>query len=540
MSYAPTCRWGRSSTGLISSLICGCTLIVLAWLVSMRVLSSLPAWEVRNASFVTAPFVAAMRSPSGQRYSLGSIASLEHACHLRGGVIVGGHGSYSCSSIRTKIRGPAPSSTKQNNKNTDDAVSGTAWLVVVVRLYRAFLNGLWGSFSNSDDVVSTIPEGERVDAAKRYWYNHRRSQRSGYNVNPRSVTPPVGGWRPRTPMTSFWGRSMGGSECSEDFLDLEGGYADDDDEESPLLPPPGEAGDPCESDPTMNVELVTPTAPTQRGSSDSPDLVGPGPEDLGEVCECSGGTGSVRMRLYRTRLSWAHLSRGLEWLVMPFIGGEDADIAFALGFRSYRWVDVDQESYESAYRKIAGMRLTSGHTIDAIRYQCQTLGADLEELPRALLQRLMFCRVRDNVCGAGETGVSVGTLNSLVPGSSLLGSSVRWLLMSPRILLMSIICFLVVSIRGVARVLFLAISRRSLRDVRTDRELSDIGLSLAQLFGIGVVSMMSTILLWGLVAAVYFTTKWVWLSFMRGSLVYFANQVRYYGLKLWRKPQQSF
>lgn len=540
MSYAPTCRWGRSSNGLISSLVRGSTLIVLAWLVSMRVLPSLPARGICSAPLVTAPLVASMRGLNGLRYTPGSSASLEHACHLRGGVIVGGYGSYSCSSIRTKIRGPTVSSTKPTYKHIDDTPSGTARLVVVVRLFRAFLNGLWGSFSNSDDVVSTTPEGERVDAAKRYWYNHRRSQRSGYNVNPRSVTPPAGGWRPRTPMMSFWGRSMGGSECSEEFVDLEGGCFEDDDEESPLLPLPGDVGAPSESDPTMNVELVTPTAPTQRGCSDSPDLVGPGPEDLGEVCERSEGTGSVRMRLYRTRLSWAHLSRGLEWLVMPFIGGEDADIAFALGFRSYRWVEVDQESYESAYRKIAGMRLTSGHTIDAIRYQCQTLGADLEELPRALLQRMMFCRVRDNVCGAGETGVSVGTLNSLVPGSSLLGSSVRWLLMSPRILLMSIICFLVVSIRGVARVLFLAISRRSLRDVRTDRELSDIGLSLAQLFGIGVVSMMSTIILWGLVAAVYFTIKWVWLGFMRGSLVYLANQVRYYGLKLYHKLQQSF
>lgn len=436
----------------------------------------------------------------------------------------------------------AASSAKNNKKYKQIEVLGSRMASVSrFRLFRAFLNGLWGSASNLDDVVSNSPEGERVDAVKRYWYNHRRNQRSGPNQNPRSVVPPLGGWRPRSPRISFWGRTLA-SDDSEEFVDLESGCADDvmGDETTPLLVEPSEDVGAPDPGPDMNVELVTPSAPKQFGSRDSPDLSGPGPEVVPSFgASDEARSDRVRMKLFRVNINWAALSCGQEWLVLPLVGGEEANIAFSLGFRSYRWVEIAPGDYESAYQKIAGMRVTSGHTIDAIRYQCQTLGADLEELPRALLQRLMFCRVRDNLCGAGETGVSVGTLNSLAPGSRLLASFVRWLLMSPWLFLMSTIFFLLVLIRGVARVLSVAISRRSLRAVRTDRELSDIGRSLVQLFVTGVLSMTSMIVLLALVAIGCFTIRWVWRAYMRDSLVYLVHQAVSLGRDVYQRLRRS-
>lgn len=553
----PRGRW-RAATGvaLYVLTIMAIFLLTLGW-----ALCASPAraeYSTASPSAVTALRGARMVGPveavrAATVLEFGGSSSLESLCYAAGGTVVGGCGAYSCHVQYGKHChgniGLQPRSSKQD-KNTFfglHVVCGPS--VSESRLFRAFLNGLWGSASNDDDVVTNSPEGERVDSVKRYWYTHRKNQRSGASQNPRSVNPPAGGWRPRSPRLSFWGRTVGAESSDEEFVDLEGGCVGEDDcgEEVPLLSETNEEGGAAEKRSSMNVEFAEPTAPVEgpglemaqlppaggEAVADSPDLSGPGPESV--VCdglEPSIGPGCVRIRLYRVQVRWASLSCGQEWLVTPFVGGEEAEIAFALGFRSYRWVEVDPISYESAYRKIAGMRVTSGHTIDAIRYQCQTLGADLEELPRALLQRLMFCRVRDNVSGAGETGVSVSTLNSMAPGSSMLGSFAKWLWMSPWMFLMSTIFFSVVLTRGVVRASFVVVSRRSLRAVRTDRELSDIGRSLAQLFVIGGWSMMSLIVLWGLVAIVFFMTKWVWVSCISGSLPSLVRWARSLGREL--------
>lgn len=113
----------------------------------------------------------------------------------------------------------------------------------------------------------------------------------------------------------------------------------------------------------------------------------------------------------------------------PLFGGDESRCAYILGFRTFEYVKVDSQKYECVWRKLAGMRVTSAHTIDNIRFMCQQEDADVDVLPRVLLQRMMLSRLLDNGAGAGETGILVSALNSTAPvlkSEQLLGS-IPWM-----------------------------------------------------------------------------------------------------------------
>lgn len=426
-----------------------------------------------------------------------------------------------------------------------------------VRLYRAFICGLWGSATNLDDVDTTTPEGERVNASKKYWYAHRLNQKSSSTTSGRSVTVPTGGWRPRTPNRApkVWGRSPSFDSEAElfDWDALESGEASDR-EDTPLLAweglgegehmgggielgarsfrPVSKGEEVVEGATESNFEDLRPQPP----SAPLPDADEP---EIGHLA-LDIVDDRIRLKLYRTSVRVGALASGTEWFVIPFLGGEDADIAFSLGFRSYRWVELTAADYESAYRKIAGMRVTSGHTIDSIRYQCQTLGAELDDLPRALLQRLMFCRVRDNIAGAGETGIRVDTLNALAPGSSILASLGRWLWSVPFLLVTSIICFLTVLMSVLGVLCRMGISRLRSSEGPTRSDLWVLGQSLVQHFVTGASCMMSLIVLWGFVVGGFSMIKLAWLHATGHKGVYFLMKALSDGLGRFVKLLRSF
>lgn len=355
-----------------------------------------------------------------------------------------------------------------------------------------FINGPQGSrMGKCFVVVTNSPEGDRVSRSKARWYFHNLSQRSQRTHSSRSEPVPSSGYRPRARVKKVWGRSLRRTRSEGDVPSCTQSLFAGDDEEPP--------------------------SPSSVGSES--DLGGDSEKD--EIVDCI---------LYRVNPRVWSVVSGSQRLVIPLLGGEDEEIASALGFRGAERVTYNRRHFESVCQKIAGMRVASAHTIDSIRFQCATLGYDISVLPRIVLQWLMFTRVRDNSAGSGETGISVSALNSLAPVSNPPAYLYSTLRMSPIMLTTSTMGSLWDVMRGAVELCRLVTSRRGVTGDQCLR-LRTIAQSLGRHLGMGALSFLLLTAVLAPVATGCFMIKLVLQHFTRASASSFRNQGFYVGLQ---------
>lgn len=255
----------------------------------------------------------------------------------------------------------------------------------------AFINGWQGSARGT----AYIDAGHLRNTAayrRRIRYLIRLPQRSARTQSSREEPPPLSGYRPRTPKKRVWGRGLlrgSGASSSDEWSEASSEHSEHTGAIEPLVvldEAPSVAGMSCREEDALGLVEKQDERPMRVG------------------------------KLYSVSLFPLAMLSGRGGFVTPLDGGGVGADAWSLGFRSYELVEYDESHFESACRKMAGMQVTSPHSIATIRFQCAQLGFDVRVLPRLVLQHLMFQRVSDNRAGAGEVGIHISDLNVLAPG----------------------------------------------------------------------------------------------------------------------------
>jgi hypothetical protein len=132
----------------------------------------------------------------------------------------------------------------------------------------------------------------------------------------------------------------------------------------------------------------------------------------------------ITVKLYSTRVSLWEIAMKREFLLTTFSEEDRYPLGMTLsngegGFKTYRYVRVDEEHYNDLILYSLGMSPTE-HTSGVLRHYCGRKGYEYFILPSVVFQQMLLMKMSDNVAGSSRNSIPLDSLNTVAPKYGML------------------------------------------------------------------------------------------------------------------------